>query len=316
MAGTLSTTAHPGLLAAAIALDLVILVPLVFYILVVRRRNWSALAVAPVVLAGFVAASLILPPVHQDALRILEWLIIPAELGLLGYGLFVTIQAVRTAAVQPEPDVLTRLRTALSDRLPGRLATVLAYELAVFYYAFMSWRLTAPAGPVVFGYTRRGGYGGVLLGILVAACMELVAVHVLVSLWSPAAAWLLSALSAYGAVWILAEWRAAHLRPIEVRGDVLILRSGLRWTVSVPTSTIRAVWRAADRPPPPDASHELDLTPTGAPHYLAELHTPVVAHGLYGYRRTATALRFAVDDPARFEAILGPRVAASSASDS
>ena len=41
---------RPGLLAAALTVDLTVLVPLLYYGLLVRRKGWPALSVAPVFL--------------------------------------------------------------------------------------------------------------------------------------------------------------------------------------------------------------------------------------------------------------------------
>lgn len=75
---------------------------------------------------------------------------------------------------------------------------MLAFEVAILYYALFAWRAepgTAGARSV-FGHHRRMGYGSALAGLVLALCAENVPVHLLVALWSPVAAWALTLLGA------------------------------------------------------------------------------------------------------------------------
>ena len=124
--------------------------------------------------------------------------------------------------------------------------------------------------------------------------------HLVVRRWSPVAAWVLTALSVYAAIWIVALARSIVLRPVRVTADALILRVGLLWNVTVPRAN---VLRIGPMGAPPDRGY-LRIGPLADPSFLIEAREPVIAEGPYGLRRTVSAIGLYVDDPAAFTASL------------
>ncbi len=307
---------RPGLVAAALTLDLTVLVPLLYYVLLVRRKRWPAISVAPVFLLSLGAASLLVPTAHRGLLDAMLLLAAPVELLLLGFvGLKVarTVRCFRAVEPAADVDVADRLQTSLRETLGHRLAAdAVASEASLLYYALFSWRAPRPAGlnQSAFTYHRKSGYDAVVAGILVAMLIEVIGLHLLVQLWSPAAAWGLTALGGYGVLWLVGDARAMRLRPIRVAKDALLVRTGLRWTVRLPFAAIEAVWPAGKKTPSKKTPGYLGAVVWGAPRYLVTLREPVVAQGLYGIRRPVTTLGMAVDEPAAFEAELHRRYAA------
>ena len=86
--------------------------------------------------------------------------------------------------------------------------------------------------PLVFSYYRS--QAPMLLAFLGLASVELCAVHLLVSLWSATAAWILSGLSLLTVVWIARLMRSLQTRPVEVGPDAILLRLGNLRAVRVP----------------------------------------------------------------------------------
>ncbi len=140
--------------------------------------------------------------------------------------------------------------------------------------------------------------------------IEVIALHVLVWMWNPGLAWVVTALSLYGMLWLLGDWRAVCLRPILVEKDALIVRIGLRWTVQVPLAALASVRPVEAQPPSRKTPGYLKALLLGTPPYLIALNHPIVAHGLYGRRKTITMIGLAVDDTVSFEAALKHRFAA------
>jgi len=138
--------------AAGLTLDLIVVVPLAYYLLIVRRRGVPVVTLAPVVVLSVLAAGWILPPEHQKPLRILEVLAVPLELGVIGWVGWRAARAFRRARRDDALDPIERLRRAAFEVTRNdRAAAVLAMEAAVFYYAIGSWwaRPHAPAGALV-----------------------------------------------------------------------------------------------------------------------------------------------------------------------
>jgi hypothetical protein len=297
--GMLPRLEAPGVVAVALTLDLVILVPLLYYAVLVRGRGWPAVTVVPVFLASMGATSLLLPDQHHAMLDMVGLAVPIAEVGLLGYISLKAWRIVRLnrAARTSDGDFYDRMRQTMRGAFDVPAVTgVLAYEVSLFHYAFTMRPNVVPAHG--FTYHRRGGYEAVFAAILMVAAVELVAVHFLLYAWIPAVAYIHAGLSLYGIIWLTGDYRAMRRRPHEVRDSELRIRFGLRWDVRVAWSQIARVDRF-HRSAFPDGF--LNTVPIGDPRYIIELGEPVSAIGPYGVLRTVRRIGMAVDDPDSFE---------------
>lgn len=294
-----------GALATGITLDLTLVVPLLYYLFVVRGAGARPLTVVPVFLLSLGVAHLIVPSAHRGALDVISQLAIPLEIALLGYVIVTTTRAIRRARSfgEREPDLLARCRQLGTAVLPSRLlGDVLAHELAAIAYGLFSWRTAEPTGPDAFSYHRQTGYGSFLVGVLVIATLEMGIVHVLLMRWQPAVAWTLLAISLYTVLWVIGDYRAMRLRPVVVGTDAIEVRLGLRWDARVP---LRAIARV--RRPLTDGSEprpDLRAVALWDPNLVLELTEPVTAHGLFGMRRQVSTIALALDEREQFEALL------------
>jgi hypothetical protein len=171
---------------------------------------------------------------------------------------------------------------------------VLAGELAVFWYAFASWRRApdVPHGSQAFMLHRQSGVA-MLFGFLAAvSLMEAALVHLLVARWSATAAWVLTASSVYGTVWLTAVARSFALRPVLVTADEIIVRAGLLWTVRMPQGNV-----TVERP---GAACDLRVPILADSNLLLRLAEPAIARGLYGMTRNVTTVAIGLDDPSAF----------------
>lgn len=300
----------PRLGPAAITFDLLVTVPLAFWWLVIRPQKMSPLVIIPLVIASGYAGMLVLPPDGRTYLHLARFVIAPAELWLLGYGSLRAWRMVRSGA-HPRGDVPAAIRAALGElvRHP-RVADVVAAEVALFWYALLSWRARPAevAGETRFTQHRKSGIAG-LLGALSGACVvEAVAVHLLVEGWSTEAAWTLTAFSVYGVVWLVGLARSIVLRPTAVTADGGHVRIGMMWEAMVPFSAVSAVTElrggAIDRRAP----GYLHATLIAAPRLMIDLAAPVEARGLYGNRKRAiTRIGLLVDEPRALAALIRER---------
>jgi hypothetical protein len=308
-----------------LALDLAITVPLLAYLLPVRRAGWPYLVVPVLMLAGVATVRKLAPA----GLPLPEFAFVAVMLGLacavLVGGVARVARVWRGGAggargvagangvdleASAAPDPLERLQLAAREVVPVALvADLIAHELAMIYYALLAWRAApaAPRGARAFSYHRRAGYGAVVFAIVLLCVAEGAAVHLLVSLWSPAVAWVLTILTLYGALWFVADYRASVLRPVLVTADALVVRTGVRWTAVVPRARIVAVHLAR-----PDTRQRVDgrvlhATLVGTPSLWIELSEPVRASGPYGVAREARWLALGVDEAAELAISLSPR---------
>lgn len=292
---------HPELLADALTLDLLLCVPLTYWFLAVRGSGWPRVTVVPVFVLS-VAATRLVPALEAGRLLPwLEWVAIPAELLLLTIVARRAIAMSRALARDEGADALESLRRAALELVEApRAAEVIAYEAAVLWYAVAGGRRrSASAGAESFGVRRRSGYGPVLIAIFLALVAEGIALHLFLRHWSPVAAWILTILTAYAAVWLLGDFRALGRRGIALTADELIVRVGLRWTVRVPLDRICAVRAAVGSRESREPDH-LRAAILGSERQIVELNAPVEAMGFYGIRRRIRSIGLSVDDPERF----------------
>lgn len=286
----------PDLIAIGVMLDLIVMVPAVYWFLAVRRGGWPKPSVVPVVLLGVLAAALLLPR-DRGMLMVLA---IPYEIGLITWIALRTRQALRRNP--GDEDTLERFREVAREVLPARRAAdAVAFEIAVLYYALLSWRRRPEESAGGFTYHRKSGYGAVVFAVLIMVLAEAIPVHILVMRWSVVAAWALTILTLYAMVFFVADWRAARLHPILLDGEALRIRVGLRWRITVARERIAAVHK---KRPPGSEPHIRVALPATAPLWI-ELTEPVTAKGPYGIERRARWISLTVDDPEGFRQALG-----------
>jgi hypothetical protein len=295
LAANLARLRHPDVVAAAVLLDLTIVVPLLFIVLVARgARKW--VGITPVVLASLVGAGLVLPVSYRAALPVLRLLVLPAELATVAF----VVQRVRRGFrdLGTEGDVVDRLDRALSAAVPyPRLARVLAYEISVLYFGIFSWRDRPEAfRGRAFSYHRAGSYGAIVFALMIVSACEIVGAHLAVSHASPAAAWLLTVLGLYGVVWLLGDYQASRLRPLVIGPDVLLVRLGLRWHLPIPHSDIAAVLPITNPTPSKRRPGHLHAALLTRPQLVIKLRRPLLAQGPYGITKSVTTVSLAADN--------------------
>lgn len=298
--------ARAGAVAVALTLDLVVVVPLAFYLLVVRRRALPIVTLVPILVLSVLGASRVIPAGHQQMLRLLEALALPMELALVGWIGWRAARALREACRDATADPIEQLGHAAFELTRSRrVAAVIASEIAVFWYAIGSWRARAhaPVGAIAFSHHRRSGHAGIVLAFILVLAVEGLAVHFLLLTWSALAAWIFTIGTAYGAMWLIADFRATMLRPILVRDESIVFRAGFRFTLQVPLARIAAIGRER----PQFGKESVNLTFLGTPTHWLTLSEPMVACGAYGFRRRVRAIGIEPDAGDEFVRILRDR---------
>jgi hypothetical protein len=267
-------------IAVAGSIDLIVTATLVAYFARLSKRT-----VMLVASAGAIAARLFL-------LRSVVALAIAIEAAVL-VVIAIRIRRARAAwGLARGTHFHDRLERALgATGIPARVADVLASEVAVLANAVFGWRRRAPGGFSVHGSWAI--YAGTFVGLTL---VEAALVHLaLVAAGAPIAAWIASALSLYGALWLLGDLHALRHGGVFVHGDELELRIGVRWRARISRASIVSITRGAA---PEDAR---DLSILGA-NVVITLAEPCTLHGLFGIRRTARVLALSLDDADGFVA--------------
>jgi len=264
--------ANPDLAAFGVTFDLTITIPLLYWFFVVRGGKASPLTIAPVFIGGTLLAALLVPRAYQQFLSQLRWIAVPAA------------------------EVVLLVAVARSKSIRGRAFELIEAELSMFRYAFLGWR-EKPAEVEGHPFTvhERSGWPTVLACIIVLIVAEGIGMHLLLSRWTPVAAWIWTGLDLWGIVWLLGDYQALRLRRSSIDGEALHLRYGMRWSVSVPLAKIVSVeevraeaeWKRKD---------VLKVAMLDEPRWLITFDEPVVVRGLAGLRKSVRAIALLPDD--------------------
>ncbi|MEZ5338476.1 MAG: hypothetical protein R3F46_09440 [bacterium] len=309
---------QPQLLADAVSLDLTVTLTLGYWLLIARPQRLPWAAVAACFAGSLLFAELLLPGQYPGLLTPLAIIAAPLELLLIGFIVltvrrYLRLLASRRKADAGSVDMLQILRDCTAEVTGrNRIAELLASELAMLHYACSRPALhdSSKTARDVFSYHERCSYGSLVLAVSILAGFELVAVHALVaSLWSHGLAWLLSGLSAYGLLWLRADYVASTRRPLEIRDGSLLLRCGLRWTAVVPLELIESLDMLQEQGRQ-SAAGELRMLLCGDPNCRLRLREPVLVHGAFGIRRRVNSILLAIDDHKVFVKQLGAVIAA------
>ncbi len=296
-------SSHRYPVAAAASLDLALTVPAAWYWLLVRPGLRSRFTLVFVTFAGLLRAAFLFPDVVPGKL----WIGGALELAVVT----VVIAALRSSGCRSgeleNADPVERLRGIFRKFTPSTVAAkVMASEFSVFYYAF-GWRLKphVPPGTRAFPLHERSG-AHVLMGCMAAlSLLEIVPVHLLVVYkWSVTAAWVATAVSLLGAVWMTGMGRAFRLRPTLIDRDSVLVRFGLLFRLRISLEAIRSI----------DAAGELPagsrVIPRGtAPAVCIQFVEPLEAELLLGFTRKIGAIGLSADDAGSFASALQNLVA-------
>jgi hypothetical protein len=292
-----------GLLA-----DFLITFPTVFYFIIIRplkiKPRTMVLVISLCCLAGYV----LLPQHQREYILQVRKLTSVIELLFIIYCVtrFNKIRAAYKSEQLLFADPIYNLRTAmaavLGDSLPVK---VLAAEMAMLRYGLFCWKKEKQAkrDSIAFSTHKEGGYIAIWCIILVAVAVEMVAVHLMLMKWSHIAANIITVLTLYGIIFLVADFSAIVKRKILVSGDKLILRTGLRWRINTDTGNIDSIKKITT-----DNSFDKTCYQGGAIksncNLLIIFKTPITVEKLYGTGKEFSSILMCLDNIEGFAAAL------------
>jgi hypothetical protein len=288
--------ANPDVAAWGITFDLTLSIPALYWFFVVRTGKARPLTLAPLFIAGTVLATALIPRPQQQFLHALETFVAPAVELFLIAALVVRIRAARREPARSN-DPYERIAAAARGIVgEGIVATAIASEMAMFYYAFFCWRKhPEETKGTPFTVHERSGWGSIVVCIMVLIVAESAGMHLLLRIWSHTAAWIWLSMDVWAIVWLTGDYHALRLRRSSVDEDGLHIRYGMRWSVSVPLDLIESI----------EAVHEekqwkqpgvLKMAILEEPRWRITLREPVTANGISGIRKTIRSIALLPDD--------------------
>jgi hypothetical protein len=279
---------EPTLAAAGVAIDLAVTLPLVWYLVAVRRGKASLLTLGPLVVFGLIAAHVMTPGEPPAILLALVGL---AEL-TIAIVVFVRVRhALRESNDAADP--LARIEAFARSMLPvPRVAKMLASELGIIWYAFGSWKQEPPEGENVRRWAKVEDWWGVVIGLSVVVIAETIGIHLwLMTKW-PTAVWVLTVLELYGIVWIVADARALSLSAVRVHDDSVELAFGFRYRGVIARDDIESITRIDGT----EKCWDVKLALVEEPDTLITLRRPIELDGAYGFTKKARRIALLLED--------------------
>lgn len=287
----------------AITADLLLTVPLVYFLLI-RKTEIPKTTVIPMILIGLLIGTYLLPKESQNYLTLFKtWALPVIEISVMT---FVVIKFRRAISSYKElkgivPDFYSTLKSVCSEVVPKKLVLPLATEFAVIYYGFIDWK-TKPLRENEFTYHKNSGTPALLGAVIFIVVIESIVFHLLIARWNIVAAWILTGLSVYTAIQLLGFAKSLFKRPIHFDDDNLFLKYGILNEVEIPLADIDTIELS---------SKTLDedfigktLSPLGELEshnmilHLSEEHELV---GLYGMKNKFKVIALHIDEPKDFK---------------
>lgn len=294
-------TSSPDLYALAVTADLLLTIPVIWFLLI-RKTRIPNITTVPVLIAGLVAGFFILPPTHHQYLELFRDVVLPfIELSVLGYIAVTVTRTVKRFREErgTSADFYSTLRATLSGQLSGFALEAVVMEISVIYYGFFAWKKRNPATGE-YSYHRESG--GTILWVLILflVAVETVVFHLLITQWSVTAAWIFSGLSLYSGMQVLGIFKAAAHRPILLLKDSVRLRYGLMNEVDISYDQIAEIAPASGLG---DQEEYTPISPLGQlenQNIQIILRNPAIMRGFYGIKKKTTRLAFHADQPEAF----------------
>jgi hypothetical protein len=295
---------HPQVLAFAITFDLVVLLPFVYYLWGVRYHKFNLISVFPVIIISLISTYYILPPQHHFFLHQFEYLLIFLEIAFLGYGLaqlrkvvykFKQLELIQT-------NFSYNLQQSMTEVWGKNIFTqILSSEFVMLYFALAGWRMNLKVKPnqLIFSSYRECGYLAIAITVLVLMFIEGLIVHILLAYFNfGLVAWVVSAISLYGALFVVADLFALLKNPIILTNNQLFMRIGLRWYAEIDLQNIADIQIINDLKP--SDKPYLQCTTFGFPNVLITLKQAIKVNGIYGINFTASKIALNIDQAGSF----------------
>ena len=294
---------NPEMLASGITFDLLLTVPVVFFLLV-RKTNIPKTTVVLILILGIIVATTILPSENQYYLNLFKtWVLPVVELTILSFAVYNARKAIQLYKKNREKtfDFFTTLKITCYSIFPKIAVMPIVTEIAVFYYGFIYWK-KRDLRQNEFSYHRDSGTIALLSGVIFIVAIETIVIHIILSKWSNLAAWIFTFLSIYTAVQIFGFLRSMLKRPISIEKNKLYLRYGIMNESTIDLREIDSVEISSKSIESNEKTRTLSIFGDLENHNVViRLNKENTMNGLYGIKRKYKVLALYVDDKVQFK---------------
>ena len=203
-------------------------------------------------------------------------------------------------------DFFSAVSAACKEIFPGKLSTLVATEVAMFYYLFFDWKKRRLKNNEFTVY-KANGLISILFGIVLVLVIETIGLHMLLVGWSVIVAWVLTVISIYTTLQLLSLIKSLSKRPVIVDRDngKLILRYGFFAEAIISIDSLKSI-EITSKDLPDDKS-VIPFSPLGhieSHNCILHLKEESSFQSLYGISKKYSSLALSIDDKNRFKNLL------------
>lgn len=230
---------HPELKKLAVASDIGIVLPVLLFL---GLRLWFPLKLSR--LFSFIAIGVFIGSILTGTKLWIFALLIEAIFVMLVLirlrNFWQQVQAHRQQDATWQAALWQGARVTLITLSQEPLMRYALIEIKMLRYSLLAfWHRPSQALQTFSYYQLRNST--VLIGLGLMLVIESIPVHFLLHQWQPWLAWLLTISNIYVLLWLIADYRAMQLKPIELYEDRLVIHQGLRASVTVKLEHIRSI---------------------------------------------------------------------------
>ena len=300
--------ADTNLVTLGISLDLLITIPIVYFLLI-RKSTIPKTTIVPMMILGLVIGFFVLPETNHQYLNVFKtWFLPIIEVSIASFVIIKVRKAILFHKSQKDTslDFFTTLKKTCAEILPKPIVVPFATEISVFYYGFIYWKRRKLAKNE-FSYHKESGSVALFLVLIMLIAIEITPIHHLLASWSVIAAWILTILSIYSGFQVFGFAKSLMKRPIEVTQDTLLLRYGIMHEAEIPLSEIKEIKLSKKSFTKEDNITRFALLGELESHnIIIEVHNEQTLHGLFGIKKPFTKLALHVDKDAAFKTYVDP----------
>ena len=293
-------------------LDFIIVIPLLAYFFVFRKKGQTT-PVIGVALLGYFVGKAIIPDGRLAGMEWVGWVLVAGEAALFAAEIWIIFRIVKTVrmirrkvqvnggTIIPALAVWQQAEEAFSE---NRFAKIMISEWMMWKFALASWKQKTPASSRYFTAHRRTSVIAFNIMLIHAVVLETFGVHWFVHSMNPTISWIMVMLNVYTVLFFIGEIQAIRLNPIIVEAERITIPIGLVKRVTATKENILAIRR-----PEPREYNEKDQTAfhgmyadmeKGEPQIVIDLERPATVHYLYGFTKKAKKIYLRLDQPEAF----------------
>ncbi|TRO64372.1 hypothetical protein [Christiangramia sabulilitoris] len=291
------------LFSIGVSFDLLITIPLVYFLLI-RKTRIPKTTLVPLLVFSLIIGKYIIPGEHHYYLDLFKiWGLPVIEIFVLGFVILKVHKAIKQFNLnkENETDFYSILKKSCNELFPKPFVVPVVTEIAVFYYGFLYWK-KRPIRTNEFLYHKESGSVSLLAVLIFLIIIETIVLHILLAMWSNTFAWLLSLLSAYSLIQIFGFMRSMSKRPVIIGQNKLYLRYGIMSEAVVKIEDIKAIEISSKDIELNSETRKLSFLGSLESHNLVlYLKRENTLYGLYGRKSTFKTLLLHIDEKHKFK---------------